>query len=151
VKDTALLSLLLPHGCESPRDIAQAVSNFNFLPCLDGELESLWCLEHQDDRAAKIETSHFLGRGQRLAIEEWGRGGVDGFGVGPRRGWATTDVGTECLNLGVSPNVLEENQRFSYGVKVDVDATDVRRADGYHAEETISPSSKECNPFVKYK
>lgn len=39
----------------------------------------------------------------------------------------------------------------AYGVKVHFDATDVGRADGDHAEETVSPSTEESDPFVEHE
>ena len=34
-------------------------------------------------------------------------------------------------------------------VEVDLDAADVGRADGNHAEEAVSPATEECDTFVQ--
>lgn len=52
------------------------------------------CFEDEDDGASKAETAHLLALNEGLAIEDRGRGGVDGLSKGPyRMASARADVG----------------------------------------------------------
>ena len=51
-------------------DNSQLLANFDLLPGLGNESESLWSLEHQDDRASKLKSSHLFSRSQWLSLEE---------------------------------------------------------------------------------
>ena len=53
-----------------------------------------------------------------------------------------------------SVSVIVSARRFrggTYGIKVDLDAADVGRANGNHAEKAIAPSAEECDALVEHK
>lgn len=50
--------------------VADAVSNLDFLPSFDGELERLWGFENQHDGASQAESAHLFTAGQWLTVED---------------------------------------------------------------------------------
>lgn len=48
----------------------EAVSNLDFLPSFEGELERLWGFENQHDGASQAESAHLFTGGQRLTVED---------------------------------------------------------------------------------
>lgn len=62
-------------------------------------------------------------------------------------------MGVRCFVISsrwrMRPRSRVGEVRAQGGVEVEDDGSDVRRADGDHAEEPMSPSSKECDAFIQ--
>lgn len=75
-------------------DVPQLLPDFDLLAGGDEEVKVVGGFEDEDDGASEAETAHLLALDEGLAVEDRGRGGVDGLSKGPdRMASARTDVG----------------------------------------------------------